>query len=149
MPEKPFRSWDLAIKNPESLRFREPWCLEGEKFKVTAVAPSAFKNQKKITSVTLPKYVETIGKNAFSGCSGLKKVVVKSTKLKSIGAKAFYGCRKLTGLTIRSRVLKKVGKNALKGIHKKAVIRVPAAKVKSYQKVLGKKGQSLTVKIKK
>lgn len=49
---------------------------------------------------------------------------------------------------VKSKALKKVGKNAFKGINKKAVIKVPAAKVKAYKKLLAKKCQSSTVKIK-
>lgn len=123
--------------------------LGGKKYQVTSVAPSAFKNNKRITSVTIQKNVEVIGNSAFAGCTKLKKVAAKSTKLKNIGSKAFYNCKKLTNITIKSKVLKKAGKNAFKGISKKAVIKVPAAKLKAYTKLLAKKGQSKTVKIKK
>lgn len=49
----------------------------------------------------------------------------------------------------KSKALRKAGKRAFWGIHKKAVIRVPAAKLGAYRKILAKKGQSKTVKIKK
>ena len=123
--------------------------LGGKSYKVTSVAASAFKGNKKVTSVTIGKTAQVIGKNAFAGCSKLKKVTVKGNGLKQIGAKAFYNCKKLTSITIKSKVLKKVGKNAFKGINKKAVIKVPSAKLKAYTKLLAKKGQSKTVKIKK
>lgn len=73
---------------------------------------------------------------------------MKGTNLREIGSKAFFGCKKLKNITIKSKVLKKVGKNAFKGIHKKAVIKVPAAKYKAYVKLLAKKGQGSTVRIK-
>lgn len=123
--------------------------LGGKKYTVTSIAPSAFKNNKKITSVTIQKNVQIIGGNAFAGCTKLKKVTAKGTKLKNIGAKAFCNCKKLTSIIIKSKVLKKVGKNAFKGISKKAIIKVPAAKLKAYTKLLAKKGQKKTVKIKK
>jgi len=123
--------------------------LGGKKYKVTSVAPSAFKNNKKITAVTVQKNVEVIQSSAFAGCANLKKVEIKSTKLKNIGSKAFSGCKKLSRITIKSKVLKKAGKNAFKGISKKAVIKVPASKLKAYTKILAKKGQSKSVKIKK
>lgn len=122
--------------------------LGGKSYKVTSVAASAFKGNKKVTGVTIGKNVQSIGKNAFSGCVKLKKVTVNAGNLKQIGANAFFNCKKLTSLTIKSKALKKVGKNALKGIHKKAVIKVPASKRKAYTKLLAKKGQSATVKIK-
>lgn len=139
----------LKKKSLKKIAIYNTVTLGGKKYKVTSVAPSAFKNNKKITSVTVQKNVEVIGNSAFAGCVNLKKVTAKSTKLKNIGSKAFYNCKKLTNITIKSKVLKKAGKNAFKGISKKAVIKVPAAKLKAYTKLLAKKGQSKTVKIKK
>ena len=104
---------------------------------------------KRQTGASISKNVQSIGKNAFAGCTKLKKVTTKGNKLKKIGSKAFFQCRNLKSLTIKSKVLKSVGKNAFKGIHRKAVIKVPASKYKVYVKKLAKKGQSKTVKIKK
>ena len=123
--------------------------LGDQDYKVTSVAASAFKGNKKITAANIGKYVETIGNSAFAGCPKLKKVTVKGNKLKTIGSKGFYQCKALKNITIKSKVLKKAGKNTFKGIHKKAVIRVPKAKYKAYTKLLAKKGQSKTVKIRK
>jgi|GEM_PF-288866 len=93
-------------------------------YKVTSIADNAFKGNKKVTAVTIPDGVKTIGKNAFNGAKNLKKITIKST------------------------VLKKVGKNAFKGIQKKATIKVPKKQKKAYRKLLKKKGQPSTVKIK-
>ena len=123
--------------------------LGGKDYTVTSIAANAFKGNQKITSVVIKKNVETIGKNAFANCRKLKKITIKSTKLKTIQGKAFSGCGKLKTIVIKSKVLKKVGKGTFKGIHKKAVIKVPSAKWKAYTKLLTKKGQSKTVKIKK
>jgi len=123
--------------------------LGGKNYTVVSVAANAFKGNKKITSAVIKKNLKTIGKNAFAGCTKLKKVTMNSKKLTMINAKAFFGCRSLKSIVIKSKVLKKVGKNAFKGIHKKATIKVPAAKLKAYTKLLSKKGQSKTVKIKK
>ncbi len=123
--------------------------LNKKPYKVTSVAASAFKNFKNATAATIGKNVETIGDSAFAGCVKLKKITMKSTALKSIGKKAFQKCKALKTITIKSKSLKTVGKNAFKGIHKKAVIKVPSAKYKNYVKILSKKGQAKTVKIKK
>lgn len=123
--------------------------LNGKSYKVTSVAASAFKNFKQATSAVIGKNVETIGDSSFAGCVKLKKVTLKSSKLRSIGKKAFQKCKALKNIIIKSKSLKTVGKNAFKGIHKKAVIKVPAAKYKDYVKRLSKKGQSGSVKIKK
>lgn len=119
----------VAVQAPKSKKVKSltiPATVKakGAVYKVTAIAPNAFKNCKKLTKVTIGKNITTIGKNAFSQAKVLKKITVKSTNLK------------------------KVGKNALKGIHKKAVIKVPKKKLKTYKKLFSKKGQK-TVKIKK
>lgn len=96
---------------------------DGITFEVTAVAKKAFKNNKRLTQVT-------IGKN-----------------IKNIGASAFEGAGKLKKITIQTSVLKKVGKKAFKGIHEKCKIKVPKKKLKDYQKRLKGKGQKSSVKI--
>ncbi len=99
--------------------------IAGQKFKVTAVGASAFKNTK-LTSVTIGKYVTTIGKNAFAGS------------------------KKLTKVTVKSKALKSVGKGAFKGINKKAKFKVPASKVKAYKKILNSKaGVKKSMKVSK
>lgn len=59
-------------------------------YKVTAIANNALKALKKLTKVTIGKYVEEIGKYAFWNCGKLKTVLFKGTKVSKIGAKAFY-----------------------------------------------------------
>lgn len=67
--------------------------IGGVTYKVTAIAPKAFANNKKLKKVTISKNITSIGKNAFAGCKKLKKITIKSTKLKSksIGKNAFKG----------------------------------------------------------
>lgn len=122
--------------------------LDKKPYKVTSVTASAFKNLKKATTAVIGKNVETIGDSAFAGCVKLKKATIKSAGLTSIGKKAFQNCKALKNITLKSKSLKTAGKNAFKGIHSKAVIKVPAAKRKNYAKILAKKGQKSTVKIK-
>lgn len=123
--------------------------LSGMKFKVTSVAPKAFKNYTKATSLTVGRYVSVIGKDAFAGCTSLKKVTVNGNSLRQIRANAFKGCKKLTKVVIKSKKLTKVDRYAFRSIHKKAVIKVPAAKYKKYVKLFAGKGMPKTVKIKK
>ena len=133
------------------------------KYKVTK---SAYKNgtvsvyaptKKTLTSVSVPATVKiggytfnvtAIGDKAFNGCTKLKKVTIGS-KVITIGKQAFSGCKALTSITISSNVLKAVGSSAFKGISAKAVIKVPAAKLSAYQKLLKGKGQKNSVKITK
>ena len=123
--------------------------LGGVRYNVTAIANAAFKNCKQASAAKIGKNVETIGKNAFAGCTKLKTVTQNGKKLKKIGESAFGNCKKLKKITIKSTALKTVGKNALKGIDKKAQIKVPASKLKKYKTLLAKKGQAKSVKIKK
>ena len=133
------------------------------KYKVTK---SAYKNgtvsvyapvKKTLTSVSIPATVKingytfqvtAIGNKAFAGYTKLKSVKI-GAKVTTIGKEAFSGCKALTFITISSNVLKAVGSSAFKGISAKAVIKVPAAKLSAYQKLLKGKGQKSSVKITK
>ena len=112
-------------KNVKKVSIPATITVKGVKYKVTAVSKDAFKNNKKVTQVTIDKNVKNIGKNAFYGCKNLKKVIIKTTKLTK----------------------KTVGKNAFKGIHKKATIKVPKKKLDVYKKLLKNAGISKSVKV--
>ena len=130
------------------------------------VIKSAYKNgtvsvyapvKKTLTSVSIPATVKingytfqvtAIGNKAFAGCTKLKSVKI-GAKVTTIGKEAFSGCKALTSITISSNVLKAVGSSAFKGISAKAVIKVPAAKLSAYRKLLKGKGQKSSVKITK
>ncbi len=96
---------------------------EGIKFRVTDIAKNAFKNNKKLTKVTVGTNVTAIGASAFMGAGRLKTIIIKG------------------------KTLKKVGKNALKGVNAKCKIKVPKKQLKSYEKKFKKKGQRSTVKV--
>lgn len=122
----------VTLVKPDSNKgtsFNVPATIKSEDgkytFKVTAIENNAFKKNTKLKKVVIGKNVQTIGKNAFSGDKNLKNITIKSTSLKKVGSKAF------------------------KGIHAKAKIKVPAKKLKAYQKLLKKKGQKASVKISK
>ena len=112
-------------KNVKKVSIPATITVKGVKYQVTAVSKDAFKNNKKVTQVTIDKNVKNIGKNAFYGCKNLKKVIIKTTKLTK----------------------KTVGKNAFKGIHKKATIKVPKKKLNAYKKLLKNSGISKSVKV--
>ena len=100
--------------------------VNGVNYRVTAIAPKAFVNNKNLKKVVIPASVRSIGKRAFSGCKNLKTIVIQTPYLtkKSVGIKAF------------------------KGIHAKATIKVPKKQKKAYQKLLKTKGLGKKVKIK-
>lgn len=49
--------------------------IRGKKYKVTQIAEGAFKNNKKVTKVTIGSNVSKISKNAFSGAVNLKPLL--------------------------------------------------------------------------
>lgn len=115
----------IRAKNPKSRKIRIPdqVKINGVCYRVTSVAKYAFSNNKKAV-------LATIGKN-----------------IKKIGKEAFRNCKKLEKITIKSRHLAKIGKNAFCGIAKSAQIKVPRKKYNIYKKMLAKKEQRGTVKI--
>ncbi len=149
---------------------------DGVTYKVTSIAPGAFKNSKikkivigsnikkigskafygckKLTTVKMGKNVETIGNSAFQNCTALKKIEIPS-KVKKIGSKAFYGCKALTNITIKTTKLNtsKVGKNAFTKAgsknYKKLKVKVPKKKLKAYKTMLKKRGLSSKAKVTK
>ncbi len=65
---------------------------------VTDINSSAFKN-KEIEAIYIPSTVKNIGKQAFYGCTSLKKVIFygdDASQIEAIGNEAFYECSNLT-----------------------------------------------------
>ncbi len=70
---------------------------------VTSIDDSAFAGCTGVTSVTIPEGVTKIGAAAFSGCSNLETAVIPNS-VTEIGTNAFSSCSKLTGVTIPEKV---------------------------------------------
>lgn len=115
---KPAKNSLTTIKAADTVK------IKNITYKITEISDNAFKNNKKLKSVSVGKNVAKLGENAFNGAKVLKKI------------------------TIHSKNLKIVGKNAFKGIDKKAEIKVPSSKKKQYKSLLNKKGQPSSVVIK-
>lgn len=66
-------------------------CIERIKLpsKLQKIGESSFSFQH-IKCITIPENVTSIGKYAFEGCIHLKRVIIKSKKLKKVGKDAFY-----------------------------------------------------------
>ena len=90
----------------------------GTKYKVTRIAAKAFSGKKMLKKITISKNISYIGRQAFAKCAKLKRIVIKTKKLKA----------------------SKVGAAAFKGIHKKAVVKVPGSCLRSYRAFFRKKG---------
>jgi hypothetical protein len=72
-------------------------------FPVTRIDRDAFKNNKSITSVTIPNGVDTIYSSAFEGCTSLTSVTIPNS-VTYIGIAAFKDCTKLTDIIIPNGV---------------------------------------------
>lgn len=147
--------------------------VDGIKYKVASVASNAFKNNRKLTKVTIGSNVISIGKNAFSGCGKLKTITMGNkvtsigdnafykctalskitipSKVTKIGKQAFYYCKKLNSITIKTVRLtsKNVGSKAFAGTPSNVKIKVPKSKISAYKKLLISKGISKKATIKK
>lgn len=122
----------------------------GVTYKVTSIASNAFKNNNKVTSVTLGNNVTSIGSSAFQKCSKLKTISL-GKNVKKIGKNAFNNCKSLKTITIKSAKLNiaDVKKGAFSGIGKKVTIKVPKDCYSVYKALLRSKGLSKKVKFKK
>ncbi|MBR5596036.1 MAG: leucine-rich repeat protein [Lachnospiraceae bacterium] len=86
-----------------------PWYTYKDKIKkivladtITSIGAYAFVGLERVTDITIPKSVTSIGNNAFE-LSGLTKIVIPDT-IASIGAYAFYNCYDLREVVIEGNV---------------------------------------------
>jgi uncharacterized repeat protein (TIGR02543 family) len=139
------------LQNTKAKTFKMPAQItnDGITYKVTGIADKVFAKNNKLKKVTIGMNVETIGKQAFAKCTALKNVTIPQN-VTTIGKQAFTGCKNLKKITIKSTSLtaKSIGGKAFKGIHAKAVIKVPKANKKAYDKILRKKGIGKEAKVK-
>ena len=118
-------SYTGAKKTKTTLTVPSKVKIGRKNYKVTKLADYAFKGNKKLKNLTLPKNCRYIGTEAFSGCTKLKTLTIKSTKL--------------TAQTVAD--------NAFQGMSKKTVIKVPKSKLKEYRKLFRDKGLNKKVKV--
>ncbi len=114
--EKRVTATGTTNKNITTLSIPSTVKYNGLTFKVTSVGKSAFKNKKKLKSVTIGKYVKSIGSSAFLGDKKLAKVKFSGTAIKSIGKNAFKGIKKNATFSVKkskkayyTKLLKKAG----------------------------------------
>ena len=88
--------------------------VSGKTFKVSSIGSKAFRKNTYVKKAVLGKYITNIGQESFYGCNQLKTIEIKSTNLKS------------------------VGKNAIAKMYKKAYIKVPSSKLKTYKNLFKK-----------
>ena len=105
--------------------------IGGNSKKSTIVVPNTIKISNKTFRVS------SIGSKVFRKNTYVKKVVL-GKYITNIGQESFYGCNQLKTIEINSTNLKNVGKNAVAKIYKKATIKAPSSKLKTYKNLFKK-----------
>lgn len=82
---------------------------DGATYSVTSIGKSAFSYCTGLTSVTIPNSVTEIGGSAFKNCTGLTSVTIPNS-VTSIGSTAFSGCTGLTSVTFNATNCKSPGR---------------------------------------
>lgn len=80
---------------------------------VNSVGQQAFEGCSQADIIQLSHSLATIGKAAFRGCSGVKGISIPNSVL-SIGEEAFKGCMNLTDITLGSSLVN-IGESAFEG----------------------------------
>ena len=80
-----------------------PETLDG--YAVVGIGDNAFKDNKRIKSVSIADSVETIGYSAFQGCTALERIgFPENEKFVEIQSSTFYGCARLSEVEIPDSV---------------------------------------------
>ena len=92
-----------------------------------------------VTSGNVFYAVTAIAANSCADNAGLRSVTI-GANVKKIGSKAFSNCTNLKEIRIRSKVVSTMGQKAFDGIHKKAKFYSFYSKMGKYRKMLKKAG---------
>ena len=132
----------------ESLALVTTIQYQDKTYTLTSIADNAFENCTKLTSITFTTLIQSIGKEAFAGCMGLKKITMPEAiteiadgtfkdcsaldtialhnKITKIGEYAFANCTKLTKVVLPESVAD-LGAGAFSGCTKLKTINIPNA----------------------
>ena len=98
----------------------------GTAYTITALAEGAFRNWgSKLTAVTLPDGLQSIGAEAFCNCRSVTAIDIPAS-VKSIGERAFYTCTSLATVTLPEG-LQSIGVAAFRNCSALTSIDIPAS----------------------
>ena len=106
-------SFSQANTKAKSINVPNTVTVSGITYKITGIKANAFKNCKKLTTVTIGTNIRSIASKAFNNCPKLKKVTIKTVLLTK----------------------KTASKKAFNKVNKKVILKVPAKAKKSYKKI--------------
>ena len=125
-PNKPAAFGNATIQSNTYDAEKECWVITFNK-DVTKIGDWAFDGYKtdcnKLTSVTIPDSVTTIGYGAFWGCTSLTSVTIGDS-VTTIGTEAFNKCSSLTSVTIPDSVTT-IGNSAFGGCESLTSVTIP------------------------
>ena len=126
----------LTIPDTVKVKYKTKTGYETRSLKVTSIAKEAFKYNYDLTTISIGRYVDTIGVNAFQGCYKLKSVgLKKAVNLKYIKKGAFSGCYMLTAFNFAQlKKLDTVSDDAFIGCYSLKT-KVPYEKMESVRKL--------------
>lgn len=116
----------------------------GITYKVTSVKSNAFRDKKRLSSVSVGNQVSVIGSRAFYNCRSLNRVTT-GTGLKQIDSYAFGRVKRGCILTIRSTRLKKVT-SQIDYRSPKMTVKVPKKKYSYYRRLFRARSKTVSVK---
>ena len=99
---------------------------------VEIIPNSLCQGMNKLTSVTIPNSVTSIGERTFDGCNNLETVSLGSS-LESIGTKAFNGCERIIDIYCYAERVPTVQSSTFDGVSRKAYLWVPASRLRNYE----------------
>ena len=107
--------------------------LNGATYSVTKIADKAFASNLKIRKVVISNSVEKIGNYSFFFAKNVESITL-GTGVKELGEHAFCHTYKLKSVVVKSKKLTEAVTGLLHGVKKNVSIKVPAKKIKAYQR---------------